>query len=87
MANKEAVVDALQKAVGDTPYGAYIVEDAKEHAGETGKYAQNMVDRLHEMIGVLAAYERIHKAAGQDAKATAEEEKIAIAKKALAAIS
>ncbi len=78
-------IEALEKAVGDTAYGQYIIEDAKK-ADPDEKYGQNIVDRLHEMIGVLAAYERIHKAAGQDAKATTEADKIAIAKKALAAI-
>lgn len=85
MAN-EQVIAALEKAVGDTAYGQYIIEDAKK-ADPDKKYGQNIEDRLHEMIGVLAAYERIHQAAGEEAKATAEADKIAIAKKALKAIS
>lgn len=86
MATKEQIVNAIKEAVGNTAYGEYLVQDAEEHAGETGKYAQNMVDRLHESIGLLAAYQRIHAAAGEEAKATTEEEKIAIAKKALKAV-
>ena len=79
-------IEALEKAVGDTAYGKYIIEDAK-NADPDKKYGQNIVDRLHEMIGVLAAYERIHEAAGEEAKATAEADKIAIAKKALKAVT
>ncbi len=80
------VIQELKAAVGDTAYGKHIIADAEAHQGETGPYAQDIVDRLHEMIGLLTAYERIHKAAGEDAKATAEADKIAIAKKALKAV-
>ncbi len=78
-------VEAIKKAVGDTPYGAHLVAEA-EKADPDQKYGQGVVDRLHEVIGLLLAYERIHKDAGEDAKATAEADKIAIAKKALAAV-
>lgn len=39
-----------------------------------------------DRLGILKAYERIHKDAGEEAKATAEDEKIAIVEKALAAL-
>jgi len=83
---KEQLVDALKEAVGGTPYGDAIVEKAEATYGETGKYAQDMKDRLDESLGVLKAYQRIHKGAGEEAMATAEGEKIAIVKKALLAI-
>ena len=85
---KAEVVAKLEAAVGGTPYGDAIVNEAKEVLvdGEKPKYYQNMVDRLHERIGVLQAYERIHRNAGEEAKAAAEEDKIAIVEKALAAI-
>lgn len=83
---KEQLVDALKAAVGDSAYGQSLVEKAEATYGETGKYAQDMKDRLDETIGVLKAYERIHRGAGEEAKATAEADKIAIAEKALAAV-
>ncbi len=83
---KEQLVDALKKAVGGTAYGDAIVAKAEETYGETGKYAQDMKDRLDESLGVLKAYARIHKDAGKEAMATAEEDKIAIVEKALDAV-
>ncbi len=98
---KEQLVDALKTAVGGTAYGDALVDEAAETYGdkdkkygqdmkdrldEDKKYGQDMKDRLDERLGVLKAYERIHREAGADAKATAEADKIAIVEKALKAI-
>jgi NTP pyrophosphatase (non-canonical NTP hydrolase) len=84
---KEELVSALKEAVGGTPYGDAIVEEAAETFGDKDKkYGQDMKDRLDEKLGVLKAYARIHAEAGAEAKAVAEDEKIAIVEKALAAL-
>ncbi len=83
---KEQLVSALQNAVGDSAYGKMLIEKAEATFGEDHKYAQDMKDRLDETVGVLKAYEAIHKGAGAEAKATAEADKLAIAEKALKAV-
>lgn len=84
---KEELVSTLKAAVGGTPYGDALVDEAAETYGDADKkYGQDMKDRLDEKLGVLKAYARIHKDAGEEAKATAEDEKIAIVEKALAAL-
>lgn len=84
---KEELVSKLKTAVGGTPYGDAIVEEAAEtYACCDKKYGQDMKDRLDEKLGVLKAYAAIHKDAGEAAKATSEDEKIAIVEKALAAL-
>lgn len=84
---KEQLVSALKEAVGGTPYGDMLVDEAAETYGDKDKkYGQDMKDRLDDRLGILKAYERIHKDAGQEAKATTEAEKIAIVEKALAAL-
>ena len=80
-------IEKLEAAVGNSAYGQAIVAEAKKLEAEgPHKYGQNIVDSLHERIGVLKAYERIHAEAGEEAKATAEADKVAIAEKALAAL-
>lgn len=84
---KEQLVDALKAAVGGTPYGDMLVDEAAvTYDDKDKKYGQDMKDRLDERLGILKAYERIHKDAGADAKATSEADKIAIVEKALAAL-
>lgn len=84
---KDQLVNALKEAVGGTPYGDMLVDEAAETYGDKDKkYGQDMKDRLNDRLGILKAYERIHKGAGQEAKATTEAEKIAIVEKALAAL-
>ena len=84
---KDELVRALKEAVGGTPYGDAIVEEAAADFGDADKkYGQDMKDRLDEKLGVLKAYASIHKDSGEEAKATAEDEKIAIVEKALAAL-
>ncbi len=62
---KEALVDALKTAVGGTAYGDMLVDEAAETYGDKDKkYGQDMKDRLDERLGVLKAYERIHRNAG-----------------------
>ena len=84
---KEELVSTLKAAVGGTAYCDSLVEEAAATYDDADKkYGQNMKDRLDEKLGVLKAYERIHKDAGAEAKATAEADKIAIVEKALAAL-
>lgn len=85
---KEQLVEALTKAVGGSAYGDAIIDEAAAtYDDKDKKYGQDMKDRLDEKLGVLKAYERIHRDAGAEAKATAEAEKIAIVEKALKAIA
>jgi len=84
---KEQLVEALTKAVGGSAYGDALIDEAAATFGDKDKkYGQDMKDRLDDRLGVLKAYERIHREAGEEAKATAEEDKIAIVEKALKAI-
>lgn len=84
---KEKLVETLKEAVGGTPYGDMLVDEAAETYGDAKKkYGQDMKDRLDDRLGILKAYARIHRDAGEEAKATAEDEKIAIVEKALKAI-
>jgi hypothetical protein len=84
---KEELVKVLTDAVGGTAYGDAIIDEAAATYGDKDKkYGQDIKDRLHEKLGVLKAYERIHRDASEDAKATAEAEKIATVKKALKAL-
>ena len=84
---KEEFTKVLQTAVGGTEYGDEIIADLVAHFDETGKYAQTAKDRLDERIATLTGWEKKHAAEGETAKAAEEAEKIAIAKKALAAIA
>lgn len=83
---KEEFTKVLQTAVGGTEYGDEIIADLVAHYGETGKYAQNAKDRLDERIGSMTGWEKKHRENGDVAAADVEAAKIAIAKKALAAI-
>ncbi|MCF0245982.1 MAG: hypothetical protein HUJ55_04070 [Ileibacterium sp.] len=84
---KEQLVDALKAAVGGTPYGDMLIDEAAETYGDADKkYGQDMKDRLDERLGILKAYARIHKNDGKEAMAATEDEKIAIVEKALAAL-
>lgn len=84
---KEKLVEALKAAVGGSPYGDMLVDEAAQTYDDANKkYGQDMKDRLDDRLGVLKAYARIHKAAGKEALAATEEEKIAIVEKALNAL-
>lgn len=83
---KEELIAALTKAVGDTEYGKEIIADAEAHACETGKYAQDMKDRLDERLATLEGWEKKHTEEGDVEKASVEAEKRIIAGKALAAV-
>lgn len=85
---KDELVNALKAAVGGTPYGDALVEEAAATYGDKDKkYGFDMKDRLDVRLGVLKAYEKIHQNDGEEAKATAEADKIAIVEKALKAIA
>lgn len=83
---KEQLIDALTKAVGDTAKGKEIIAKAEEVYGETGKYSQDMVDRLHDAIGGYKAVIEHDEAADKPGLAAKDEENEAIVDKALAAI-
>ena len=84
---KEELVNVLKAAVGGTAYGDALVEEAAATYGDKDKkYGYDMKDRLDVRLGVLKAYEKIHQNDGEEAKATAEADKIAIVEKALKAI-
>jgi hypothetical protein len=87
MLSKEQLISNLEKAIGNTAYGKEIIAEANEAYGdELKKYGFSLKDRLDVRLGVLKAYEKIHKDFGDAAKATAEADKIAIIEKALKAI-
>jgi hypothetical protein len=84
---KEELVSKLNAAVGDTAYGKELVKEAEETYGDADKkYGWNMKDRLDLRLAIIKAYAKKDAALGKAAKETAEEEKIAIVEKALAAI-
>ncbi|MCF0258559.1 MAG: hypothetical protein HUJ54_01750 [Erysipelotrichaceae bacterium] len=87
MMTKEELISKLQNAVGGTAYGDALVAEADATYGDQDKkYGYSMKDRLDVRLGVLKAYEKIHEADGEAAKAVAEAEKIAVVEKALKAI-
>lgn len=79
---KEELKSALEAAVGGTAYGDEIIKDLTDTFGT--KYTPK--DRLDERVGTLRGWEKKHHEAGENEKAAAEAEKIAICEKALAAI-
>ena len=84
---KDQLVNALKEAVGGTPYGDMLVDEAAETYGDKDKkYGQDMKDRLDLRLAILKAYARIDKTFGKEARETADEDKIAIIDKALKAI-
>lgn len=83
---KEEFKKALEAAVGGTEYGDEIIADLVAHFDETGKYAQTAKDRLDERLATLAGWAKKHAEEGDAAKAAAEEAKVALVKKALAAL-
>lgn len=84
---KEEFTKTLEAAIGGTEYGDEVIADLTAHFDETGKYAQTAKDRLDERLGSLEGWEKKHKGEGNDAAAAVEAEKIALVKKALAAIA
>lgn len=84
---KEELVNKLTAAVGTTPYGKELIDEAEKTYGDfEHKFGWDMKDRLDLRLGILKAYARIDKAFGKEARETAEEDKIAILEKALKAI-
>ncbi len=83
---KEQLIDALQKAVGDTEVGQEIIKKAGEVYDETGKYSQDLTDRLNERIGIDEMWAKKDRAEGDFDKAAADDDTIAIVEKALDAI-
>ncbi len=61
---------------GDCAYCNEVATDLVDHAGETGKYAQNAKDRLDEMIGEIKHWENKHLEEGDYAKASVEAKKL-----------
>lgn len=84
---KEQFTKVLEAAIGGTEYGDEVIADLTAHFDETGKYAQNAKDRLDDRLGSLKGWAKKHEAEGDAEKAAAEEAKIAIVEKALAAIA
>ena len=84
---KQEFTKTLEAAIGGTEYAAEVIAYLTAHFDETGKYTQTVKDRLDERLGSLEGWEKKHKAEGNDAAAAVEAEKIALVKKALAAIA
>lgn len=84
---KAEMVERLEAAVGETAYGKELIaalEAAYDDADK--KYGQDALDRLDDRLGFLAYYMEKDANMGEDAKAAAEAEKLAIVKKAAAAL-
>ncbi len=85
--------DKLEKVIGDTPYGKFIVDRLRKNDEyyeeiykSSGHVSYDDSDLFKEIIGIVSAYTRIHDGASQEALDTPNEVKIEICKKALKAV-
>lgn len=76
----------INDAVGDTAFGKFIVEEFERQPDPPiMRYHPEFKDRLHEIFGVLCAYDRLFGNFSEDSNVPTKE-KIEIAKKALEAL-
>ncbi|WP_289964280.1 FRAT-87 protein [Faecalibaculum rodentium] len=81
---KDEMIAKLTPAIGDTAYGKAVLEVLADTFDDADKkYGQDALDRID---GFLKGWEKKHAALGEDAKAAAEADKIAILEKAQAAL-
>ena len=87
MMTKEEMTSKLTAAIGDTAYGKELIKALEETYGDADKkYGQDALDRLDDRLGFLEYYMNKDTAMGEEAKATAEADKLAIVRKAAAAL-
>ncbi len=84
---KDEMIAKLTPAIGDTAYGKALIEVLADTFDDADKkYGQDALDRIHDRLGFLKGWEKRHAAMGEDAKSAAEADKLAIVKKAAAAL-
>ena len=84
---KDEMIAKLTPAIGDTAYGKALIEllaDTFDDADK--KYGQDALDRIDDRLGFLKGWEKKHAALGEEAKAAAEADKVAVLEKAQASL-
>ena len=84
---KAEMVAKLEAAVGDSAYGKELIAALEAtYVDADKKYGQDALDRLHDRLGFLEYYMNRDAQMGEEAKSAAEADKLAIVKKAAAAL-
>ena len=84
---KDEMTSKLTAAIGDSAYGKALIEVLADTFDDADKkYGQDTLDRLDDRLGFLKGWEKKHASMGEEAKATAEADKIAVIEKAIAAL-
>ena len=84
---KDEMIAKLTPAIGDTAYGKELIAALEATFDDADKkYGQDALDRLHDRLGSLEYYMKRDAEMGEEAKSAAEADKLAIVKKAAAAL-
>ena len=84
---KDEMIAKLTPAIGDTAYGKELIAAPEATFDDADKkYGQDALDRLHDRLGFLEYYMKRDAEMGEEAKSAAEADKLAIVKKAAAAL-
>lgn len=84
---KDEMIAKLTPAIGDTAYGKELIAALEATFDDAEKkYGQDALDRLHDRLGFLEYYMKRDAEMGEEAKSAAEADKLAIVKKAAAAL-
>ena len=84
---KDKRIAKLTPAIGDTAYGKELIAALEATFDDADKkYGQDALDRLHDRLGFLEYYMKRDAEMGEEAKSAAEADKLAIVKKAAAAL-
>ena len=84
---KDEMIAKLTPAIGDTAYGKELIAALEATFDDADKkYGQDALDRLHDRLGFLEYYMKRDAEMGEEAKSAAEAVKLAIVKKAAAAL-
>ncbi|MEY8468131.1 FRAT-87 protein [Faecalibaculum rodentium] len=84
---KDEMIAKLTPAIGDTAYGKELIAALEATFDDADKkYGQDALDRLHDRLGFLEYYMKRDAEMGEEAKSAAEADKLAIVKKAAAAL-
>ena len=84
---KDEMIAKLTPAIGDTAYGKELIAALEATFDDADKkYGQDALDRLHDRLGFLEYYMKRGAEMGEEAKSAAEADKLAIVKKAAAAL-
>ena len=84
---KDEMIAKLTPAIGDTAYGKELIAALEATFDDADKkYGHDALDRLHDRLGFLEYYMKRDAEMGEEAKSAAEADKLAIVKKAAAAL-